>query len=90
MNTQADVIYAFTPQKLDQTAQQKVLHLEVAYKEMALVVLDMVPEGADRTTAIRRLLESKMIAIQSISHPNLGSNKEMTHVKDASAKNKAV
>lgn len=84
MRTQAEVMHAFTPQKLGAVDQQKILHLEIAYKEMALVVLEMTPESADRTAALRKLLESKMTCVQAISHPVPLTPKE---ISDDSIKN---
>lgn len=69
MRTMEDVKYEFTPQgKLDAGQTQRLLNLEVAFKEMALTVLEMAPALPARTLALNYLLMSKMLCSQAISH----------------------
>lgn len=69
MRNSLEVQHAFTPVgKLDPGAQQRLLHMEIGFRELAQQVVEMVPECADRTAALRKLLESKMTCVQAISH----------------------
>lgn len=69
MRTQAEVVHAFTPVgKLDPGLTQRILRIEVAFRELAVELVDLVPECPDRTAALRKLLESKMTCVQAISH----------------------
>lgn len=69
MRTADEVKYAFTAVgKLDTGLSQRILRLEIAFRELASEVFDLVPESADRTAALRKLLESKMTCVQAISH----------------------
>lgn len=73
MRTKQEVIHAFTPVgKLDPGATQRLLRMEVSFRDMANEIMDHVPESADRTAALRKLLESKMTCIQAISHATNG------------------
>lgn len=69
MRTKEEVVHAFTPVgKLDPSNTQKILRVEVLMRETAQELMDLVPESADRTTAMRKLLEAKMTCVQAISH----------------------
>lgn len=69
MRTREDVIDAFTPKhKLSEGQKQRMLRLEVLMKETATEVLDLVPECADRTAALRKMLEAKRTLTQAITH----------------------
>lgn len=74
MRTKEEVVFAFTPVgKLDTVTQQHVLRTEIACKELATELMDLVPECADRTVALRKLLEVKMTCIQAITHCRPGA-----------------
>lgn len=69
MRTMSEAMDAFSPNKCDQTQQQRILHIENSCKELLKDIYDMVPESADRTAGVRKLLEAKMTFVQAISHP---------------------
>lgn len=70
MRTAKEVTYEFTPQgKLEPVATNKLLKIETAFKDLATDIIDLVPECAHRTAALRKLLEAKMTCSQAISHP---------------------
>lgn len=69
MRTSAEVLHAFTPVgKLPPGHTQRLLRMETLFKDAALEIVDLVPESADRTAALRKLLEAKMTCVQAISH----------------------
>lgn len=69
MRTAKEVDHAFTAvKKLSPSQTQRLLNMEVRFKEMATDILDQVPESADRTSALRKLLETKMMCSQAITH----------------------
>lgn len=69
MRTLAEVKHAFTPVgKLDQTKQIKMLHIQSGFEGMASEIMDKVPESADRTHALRQLLDAKFWCVQAITH----------------------
>lgn len=70
MRTRDEIIYAFTPQeKLGPVQKAALQRMDTAFKELATDVLDNVPETADRTSALRKILEAKMMCSQAITHP---------------------
>ena len=84
MRTNEEARYEFTPQgKLDAGGTQRLLNLEVAFKDMAMTVLEMAPETASRTIALNHLLMAKMMCAQAVSHPEAQSNKESASEKAA-------
>lgn len=69
MRTREEVRFAFSPVgKLGQSETQRILRIEVLMKDTASELMDLVPESADRTAAMRKLLEVKMTCVQAISH----------------------
>lgn len=69
MRTAEEAKFAFTPVgKLGVTTTHKILKIENEFRDLALSVVDLVPESADRTAALRKLLEAKMTCVQAISH----------------------
>ncbi len=68
MRTLAEVNHEFESQKVDQVQAAKMLKVTMAYKDLATSVMDLVPDSAHRTAALRSLLESKWTAIQAITH----------------------
>lgn len=69
MRTREEVIAAFKPvDKLDSVRQMKLMHLQKEMEDIALAILDYVPECADRTAALRKLLECKFTCVQAITH----------------------
>lgn len=74
MRNREEVVHAFTPNpKLNEIQKQALLRTEMAFKELATEVVDLVPECADRTAALRKLLEAKMTCVQAITHANTGA-----------------
>ena len=69
MRTLEEVNHAFSPvPKLDPAQSARMLKCQMAYLEVAQQIVDLVPECADRTAALRLLLESKMTCTQAITH----------------------
>lgn len=76
MNTLDEVKYAFNPvpaKQLTEVAKVSIVKIEMAFTTLASEILDLVPESADRTSAIRRILEAKFMSVQAITHtkPNI-------------------
>ncbi len=69
MRTVQEVTHAFTPVgKLDPATAQRIYLVQVAFIEFAKEILELVPECADRTAAMRKLLEAKMSSVQALTH----------------------
>lgn len=68
MRTKEDVKHAFSSQKLDSTQSQKILRTEIAFKELASEMIELASDSADRTAAMRKLLEAKQGFVHAISH----------------------
>ena len=69
MRTKDEVKYAFTPVgKLDQAQKMRMMKIEKAFIELGTDIIDLVPECADRTSALRKLMEAKFTATQAITH----------------------
>lgn len=89
MRTRDEVIHAFTPvSKLDETQKAKLLRLQVAYQELATEILDLVADCPDRTSSLRKLLESKFTAVQALTHFQTATKpkKEVGSAKEETAK----
>lgn len=70
MRTREEVKRAFQPieGKPSLVQSQAIMKITAAYQDLADQVMVDVPECADRTAAVRKLLESKFTAIQAITH----------------------
>lgn len=69
MRTKAEITHAFTPVgKLNSTQTMKMNKIAIAFKSLALDVEDLVPETADRTSALRHLMLAKFECVQAITH----------------------
>ncbi len=69
MRTIEEVRDAFSPAGvLTATQQMRLMKIENLFKMVANEVMDLVPESANRTTALRKILESKMTCVQEITH----------------------
>ena len=91
MRTRDEVIHAFTPvMKLSEGQKMRLLKLEVAYKDLATEILDLVPESADRTSALRKLLEVKFTTSQAITHTNEPALKGSTNGIEKKSDDKEV
>jgi hypothetical protein len=74
MRTKDEVMKYFTPVgKLDPGAQQRMLRTEIAYRELATEMYDLLPDGPDKTAALRKLHESKMTCVQAITHAQVSA-----------------
>lgn len=90
MRTKEEVVHAFTPVgKLDVVTEQKLLKMQTLFKEAAAEILDLVPESADRTAALRKLLEAKMTCVQALTHvkPMQAPNSSVAQEKKPYVKN---
>lgn len=56
------------PKFIGEVQKQAMLRLQVAVEEFTHALFENVPESADRTAAVRKLLECKMTCIQAITH----------------------
>lgn len=69
MRTREEVVSAFTPVvKLSEVQKTAILKLEIAFRDLATDIVDLVPETPDRTAALRKLLESKFTCTQAVTH----------------------
>lgn len=59
----------FTPTKPTQDELGLIRISERLYRDLAEQIICNISESAHRTVALRKLLESKMILIQGITHP---------------------
>lgn len=69
--TQEDVKKAFHPipsKELTEEMKARITRIEYAMVELATEVLDLVPESADRSAALRKILEAKFTCVQAITH----------------------
>jgi hypothetical protein len=63
------ILKEFSPaDKLDQVQRQKIMNLEVAFKELAGEIADSVPDGVSKLSAIKSLLDAKFYCVHAISH----------------------
>lgn len=69
MRTAEEVNFAFSPvSKLTEVQKQEILKTEMGFKDLATDLVALVPESPDRTVALRKLLEAKMMMVQAITH----------------------
>lgn len=69
MRTKEEVDFAFTPvAQLTPSQKQYLYKIELLFKDAANDVIEYVPDSADRTSAIRKLLEAKLMCTQAITH----------------------
>jgi hypothetical protein len=70
--TKLEILKEFSPaDKLDQVQRQKIMKLEVAFKDLVSEVCDMVPDINHRSSAIRSLLDAKFYCTHAITHTKL-------------------
>lgn len=82
MRTLAEVNYAFTPvTNLDAIQKAKLLKTELAFRELAQQIVDLVPESADRTAALRNVLLAKFTCVQAITHDNPATKEQKPNAK---------
>lgn len=75
MRTLAEIVDAFTPRgKLDTKETQVVLRINMSFKDLATEIEDLVPETADRTAAIRALLQAKWATVHAATHVETSKN----------------
>jgi len=84
MRTRSEILDAFTAvKKVDPGQQARLTKIESAFKELSTDILDLVPESADRTVAMRSLLNAKFMCSQAITHPlQKGSSDVKAYEKD--------
>lgn len=68
MRYTGDVEHAFSSVKITPAQGSRVLRTEIAFKDLALEMMQLLPESADRTAALRKLLETKHACVQAITH----------------------
>lgn len=71
MRTIEEIKFAFqpvSPNKLDPGQLQRLLKVSNCAQEFAEEILDLVPECADRTHALRMVLDAKFWSVQAITH----------------------
>lgn len=75
MRSSEDVKFAFTPVgKLSERQKMVMLKLENNAKDLATDILEFVPDSADRTHALRLLLDVKFWCTQAITHEKEAKN----------------
>lgn len=80
MRTIDEIKHAFQPvgKNLDQGQTHRILKIQAALQLAAEEILDLVPECADRTHAMRLVLDSKFWCTQAISHFQVQVGKHVT------------
>ncbi len=69
MRTTEEVKHAFRPVgKLGEAKKVNLMHFENAFIDIANDIVTRLPETADRTSALRKLLDAKMTLTQAITH----------------------
>lgn len=69
MRTLQEVRDAFTPtNKLSPTQGMRLAKLQNSIMECAEAMIEFVPDSANRTAALRKLLEAKFTCVQEITH----------------------
>lgn len=71
MKTVDDLKHAFqpvSPNSMDAGQRQRLMTLQNRAQEFAEDILDLVPDCADRTHALRLVLDSKFWGVQAITH----------------------
>ncbi len=69
MRTLQEATKAFTPTtEIAQDQKDALKAVFEAYMDLLNVIYTEVPQSADRTVAARKLLESKQVCAQSITH----------------------
>ena len=67
--TKDEVVFAFSPAgKLTEVQKTKIMKIENAFKDVATDIVDLVPCSADRSSALRKLLDAKFTCVQAITH----------------------
>lgn len=69
MRTLQEAKYAFTAQKTTEDQKSAITVIEAQTEQLVEHVFNEVPETADRTAGLRKLLEAKQAFIQAITHP---------------------
>lgn len=83
MRSREEVIAAFRPvEKLDSVRQMKMMHIQKEMEDTALAIMDYVPDCADRTAALRKLLECKQTCVQAITHHKETGNVQASQKAD--------
>lgn len=68
MKTQNEVASAFAPTaRLSSLSGMAVLKVEVAFRELATEILELVPDSPGRITALYKLLDAKTACVQAIT-----------------------
>lgn len=69
MRTIQEVKFVFTPnEKLEQKQKTCILKMQKSFMDLATDILEYAPDCPDRISAIRKLLECKMMVTHSITH----------------------
>lgn len=71
MRTVEEIKKAFqpvSPNQLDAGQRQRLMTIGNRAQELAEEILDLVPECADRTHALRLVLDAKFWSVQAITH----------------------
>lgn len=71
MRTKEDALKymrSIEPKFLTEVQKQAMLRLQIGVEEFLHAIFDNVPDSAERTVAVRKLLECKMNCNQAITH----------------------
>ena len=66
--TDTEVLSWFCPQPVEGVNLAKLERLRLSYESCAQDVLDIVPQSADRTTALRELASASRTAVFAFTH----------------------
>lgn len=69
MRTLAEVKFAFSPREIVNAKDRScILNLQRSFDSVASDILEYAPDCPDRVSAIRKLLECKMMAVHAVTH----------------------
>jgi hypothetical protein len=92
IKTLEDLKRAFHPvasKELTEEMKARITRLEYACVEFGSEIIDLVPECADRTAALRKLLEAKFTCVQAITHTRVETKEVKKDGKNAQQNQKA-
>jgi hypothetical protein len=88
MRTQEEVSKAFEPnEQLSAPQKFHLMAMTKSFQELASEIVQNVPESADRTAALRKLLEAKFSVMHAISHGSYAVPETKKEVKNEQAQN---
>lgn len=69
MRTKEEAVKAIQPApKLSPSQQQRMLNIQKRFEDITEEIFENVPDCADRTSGMRKLLDAKMTLVHAITH----------------------